>query len=127
MKPLLCCFILCIVACVVLEEDISDNQIRLMGPSRCAEVPIGIVEFNWEAVPYALGYEVILMSPKFNEGRIIADTVLWADTLDRPSHKCQIELERGIYEWKVMAFNSGYMTHSEVRTLIVTTSEKLEY
>ena len=119
MKFFCCLLLLSAVACGVLEEDISGDRIWIVGPAERAEVPAGAVEFRWKAVPYAAEYELTLMSPSFGERRIVADTVLRVDTLGSRSYGCRMELGGGEYEWRVAAFNPGYATYSEVRTLTV--------
>ena len=103
MKFFCCLLLLSAVACGVLEEDISGDRIWIVGPAERAEVPAGAVEFRWKAVPYAAEYELTLMSP----------------TLGSRSYGCRMELGGGEYEWRVAAFNPGYATYSEVRTLTV--------
>ena len=54
------------------------------------------------------------------EGRIVADTLLAADTLGLArSYGCRLRLEAGRYEWTVAAFNSGYETSSPALRLTV--------
>ena len=52
--------------------------------------------------------------------RIVADTLLAADTLGLArSYGCRLRLEAGRYEWTVAAFNSGYETSSPALQLTV--------
>ena len=98
-------------ACEVLEADISDRRVRIVGPAECAEVRTGTVAFRWEALTVA--------SPAFDDGHLVADTTLRADTLGSRRYGCSLRLEAGSYEWSVAAFNSGYETCAEVRRLTV--------
>ena len=64
----------------------------------------------------ATGYELCVAT----EGRIVADTLLAADTLGLArSYGCRLRLEAGRYEWTVAAFNSGYETSSPALRLTV--------
>lgn len=106
-------------ACEVLEADISDRRVRIVGPAECAEVRAGAVAFRWEALPGASGYTLTVASPAFDDGHLVADTTLRADTLGSRRYGCSLRLEAGSYEWSVAAFNSGYETCAEVRRLTV--------
>lgn len=106
-------------ACKILEEDISDRRVRIIGPAEYAEVRAGAVTFRWEALPGASGYILSVASPSFGDGCLTADTTLYADTLGSRRYGCSIPLAEGAYEWSVAAFNSGYQTCAEVRHLTV--------
>ena len=79
------------VSCEIIEEDISGRAVTT-------------------------GYELCVAT----EGRIVADTLLAADTLGLArSYGCRLRLEAGRYEWTVAAFNSGYETSSPALRLTV--------
>lgn len=114
------------IGCEVLEEDISDRQVRITAPADRVSIASGVVGFRWAATQYAAGYEFRLVAPSFAAaGRIVADTVIRADSLAR-SYGCRIELAAGEYEWSVTGFNGGYRTRTEVRSLTVTAPENPE-
>lgn len=120
--PLL--FALLAVGCEVFEEDISSKKVRIVAPADRVSFVAGKVAFRWAAMEYAQGYEFTLVAPSFAAaGRIVADTVIRADTLSR-SYGCRVELEAGEYQWSVRGFNGGYTTRTEVRTLTVVGAEK---
>lgn len=122
--PLL--FALLAVGCEVLEEDISGVQVRITAPSDRVSVAAGGVGFRWAATQYAVGYEFTVVEPSFAAaGRIVADTVIYADSLAR-SYGCRVELTAGEYEWSITGFNSGYKTRTGVRSLTVVDSENPE-
>ena len=80
--PLL--FLLLPVGCEVLEEDISHDRVPVVAPADKVSVAAGTVDFRWAAVEYATGYEFTAVSPSFAAaGRVVADTVIRADTLAR--------------------------------------------
>lgn len=113
------------IGCEVLEEDISNREIQLLAPANHAMVEAGIVTFGWEAVDYAIGYRFTLVTPSFAAADcIIADTVIYADTL-YSTLKCRVLLPAGKYEWSVVGFNGGYKTSAEMHNLTVFSSEDL--
>lgn len=117
---------LLVAGCEVLEEDISHKTVQVLAPSDRITVESGTVGFRWQATEYAAGYRFTVVSPSFAAaGRIVADTVIRADSLAR-SYGCRVELAPGRYEWSVTGFNTGYTTRNEVRSLTVATSENPE-
>lgn len=112
-------------ACEVLETDISDRRLRIIGPAECAEVRARAVVFRWEALPGASEYTLTVASPAFGNGYLVADTTLRADTLGSSRYGCSLRLEAGSYEWSVTAFNSGYETSAEVRRLTVLPNREM--
>lgn len=113
-----CTFVL-VVACDILEKDISADRVRIIGPADQAEVKSGTVLFRWEALDGAAGYGLTIASASFTMGNIVADTIIYADTLGIQRLGCNIKLEAGKYEWSLKAFNSTYETQNEVRCLNV--------
>ena len=107
------------VSCEILEEDISDRRVEIVGPASGSTVPTGEVVFRWQAVKDATGYAFTLAAPSFGEGRIVADTVILADTLLSRHYGCRLRLDAGQYEWMVTAFNAGYETRSETLRLTI--------
>ena len=109
MKTLTIFFLMLLAAgCELLEEDISDKKVPVIAPAD-----------RWAAVEYAAGYEFTVVSPSFSAaGRVVADTVIYADTLVR-RFVCRLTLAEGEYEWSVAGFNGGYRTRVEVRSLTV--------
>lgn len=114
------------VGCEVLEEDISGTQVQIIAPADRVSVEVGTVDFRWTAVEYATGYEFAVVSPSFSAARrVVADTVIYADTLAR-HFGCRLMLGEGEYEWSVTGFNGGYRTRTEVRSLAVMPTEYAE-
>ena len=80
------------VSCEIIEEDISGRAVTTIAPADDAEVPAGETLFRWRAVDRATGYELCVAT----EGRIVADTLLAADTLGLArSYGCRLTLEAG--------------------------------
>ncbi|WP_279094583.1 hypothetical protein [Alistipes finegoldii] len=120
MKTLTIFFLMLLAAgCELLEEDISDKKVPVIAPADRVSTAAGTVDFRWAAVEYAAGYEFTVVSPSFSAaGRVVADTVIYADTLVR-RFGCRLTLAEGEYEWSVAGFNGGYRTRVEVRSLTV--------
>lgn len=116
-------FALLAAGCEVLEENISGKEVRIIAPADRVSVTAGKVAFLWQVADHAAGYEFTVVAPSFAAaGRIVADTVIYADTLAR-SYGCHVELETGEYEWSVRGFNAGYTTRAETRALTVVPAE----
>ena len=108
------------VSCEIIEEDISGRAVTTIAPADDAEVPAGETLFRWRAVDRATGYELCVAT----EGRIVADTLLAADTLGLArSYGCRLTLDAGNYEWTVTAFNGAYETTTDVLHLTVAAAE----
>lgn len=119
--PLLCTLLT--LGCEVLEEDISGREVRIIAPADKVVLTAGEADFRWSAVTYATGYEFRVAAPSFAAAeRIVADTVIRADSLAR-SYGCRVELTEGAYEWNVRAFNGGYATPARTNRLTVVLAE----
>lgn len=115
--------ILFIAGCEILEEDISNKKVPIIAPADRVTVTAGSIDFRWQGVEHAVGYEFSVVSPSFAAAeRIVIDTVIYADTLDR-RFGCRVTLPKGDYEWSVAGFNGGYLTRTEVRNLTVLPAE----
>lgn len=113
-----------VAGCEVLEEDISGREVAVVAPAAGVAVAAGEVEFRWQALERAAGYEFTVVSPSFAEAaRVVADTVIYADTLDR-RFGCQVLLDEGIYQWSVRGFNGAYATTPVVRSLQVKPADE---
>lgn len=121
MKHLLSCLSLLAAACGVLEEDLSEHRIRIIGPLSGAAVPAGEVAFRWRAVEGAAHYEFSVVESSFAAvRRIVCDTLLTADTL-ASVRSCGLRttLAAGTYQWRVTAINGAYESAPAVQTLFV--------
>lgn len=118
-KLLLLALALVAGGCEILENDLSEKQVRVLGPADRAAVTAGEVLFRWEALEHAAGYEFTLVAPSFEAAqRVVADTVIYADSLARHCG-CRLTLGEGRYAWSVRGFNGGYASRPENRTLTV--------
>ncbi len=110
-------------SCEVLETDISNDKIKLLSPADYAEIRSGKIEFRWEILNGATGYELVVASASFANGAFVSDTIIHADTLGRYSCGCGLDLSEGVYEWYVSGFNSEYVSKTDVRRLLVVPDE----
>lgn len=100
----------------IIPEVLKQNVAVKTFPDLNALILSGETLFRWRAVDRATGYELCVAT----EGRIVADTLLAADTLGLArSYGCRLTLDAGNYEWTVAAFNSGYETSSPALRLTV--------
>lgn len=121
MKHLLSCLSLLAAACGVLEEDLSERRIEILGPLSGAAVPAGEVSFRWRAVEGAACYEFTVVESSFAAvRRIVCDTLIAADTLGAArGYGLRATLAAGTYQWRVTAANGGYASVPAVQTLFV--------
>lgn len=125
-KVLIALSLLASVGCEVLEEDISGTEVSVVAPADRVVLPAGEVAFRWRRLQYASGYEFRAVCPTFeNAGHIVADTVIYADSLGR-GYGCSLTLEEGDYEWSVTAFNGGYASRTVIRSLRVGSAPEQE-
>lgn len=120
---LLCC--LTLAACDdIFEEDISDRRVEAISPADGVHLLPGECHFRWQTLEDADGYLLTVVSPSFARAeRLIVDTMM-LDTLGA-AHRfgCKVLLTEGEYQWSLRAFNSGYESKAEVRTLYVDAAE----
>lgn len=119
MRYLLFMWLLLAASCEILEEDISRQEVNVVAPADNITVEAGRVDFRWLAMERISGYEFTLVGPSFSAAeRVVVDTVIYADTLDR-RFGCRVMLDEGKYEWSVSGFNAGYKTCTQIRSLHV--------
>jgi|TARA_R110002020_G_scaffold103640_3_gene242844 hypothetical protein len=115
---LLIAIILLLTSCdeggLLIETDITDETVVLLAPSNNAEVIEGVINFNWEVVEDASGYEIQVALPDFETTQ-----QLFLNSVDSiPS--ASTELSSGQYEWRVRALNNNSSTsYSTARFLVV--------
>lgn len=126
MKYLLFTCMLFAAGCEILEEDISGREVSVIAPADRVSIAPGNIDFRWQGVDYATGYEFTVVAPSFADAqRVAIDTVIYADTLGR-RFGCRVALDAGAYEWSVTGFNPAYSTRTQVRSLRVEQTESPE-
>jgi len=88
----------------LVEKDISDVTVQVIGPSDAMIVNYSTITFWWEEVDGASAYRLQLVSPSFeNPVRLVLDTLVGGTDFDYTP-------AIGNYEWRIRAENSAYRT-----------------
>lgn len=100
------------------EEDISDKTIQVICPSDNALITSNKLSFAWSEEEGVEKYHVIIVSPSFdNAQHFICDTIL-------SSHKMELQLPKGDYQWSIQAENFGYKSLTNYLTFKITADEE---
>ncbi|MEM7087109.1 MAG: hypothetical protein AAF489_13060 [Bacteroidota bacterium] len=90
---------------LLIENDISTDQVTLLAPSENAQIASNSIQFDWEALEDATSYELQVVTPNFdNPVQFVVNEIL--DSLTN----FESILEVNPYEWRVRAKNSNYET-----------------
>ncbi|RIV68263.1 hypothetical protein D2U88_13605 [Flagellimonas aequoris] len=91
--------------------DISDQTVMILAPTEGSILEANTVNFNWEPVGEATGYQIQVATPNFgNATQLVLDSVVEVDTLGYVTTRLGQSLFNGNYEWRIKAFNSDYET-----------------
>lgn len=102
---------------IIMEDDISNEKIRLVAPLNNAQLFSTGVTFTWEPIKNGSEYRIQIARPNFeNPVQIIVDNVT-----DETSFTTQ--LNPGEYEWRVQGVNSGYATSYSSRFITIVSNE----
>lgn len=106
------------------EEDISNENVRIIAPVNGVAVEAGEINFLWKEVKGATAYHITIVSPNFAEaGTVVADEILTNDSITRyRSYSC--EIGPGDYQWSLAAMNSAYLTQATIFSLQVMTQNE---
>lgn len=97
----------------VFVPDISDQTITLISPTNQAILQEGINALHWESIEDATTYHVQIATPSFVDAtQIIFDTLIENTAVD-------VLLQRGNYQWRVLASNSDYQTAYAISAFVV--------
>ncbi len=107
-------FILLLTACaIVLDEDISQEELILLSPGDSISTKTDSISFWWQRLDGAYEYEFRLVSPTFDEAlHVYADSIT-------PENTLSLQLEAGDFQWAVRAKNGGYATDFFSRTFTI--------
>ena len=98
---------------IVLEDDISEEEIFLVAPQDNAQFNTTTVNLNWEAVQYAKKYHIQIAKPNFD-----APTQILVDTeVTTLSYTAQLNI--GTYQWRVQAISGSTSTPYKTRTITI--------
>ncbi len=103
-------FSLCFIACDdIFVENISDNAVNIVAPGVDAALQNNSVSLVWETLEGAETYQVIVVSPSFdNIQTYVCDSIT-------EDYKIKVDLDPGKYEWSVQAHNSAYESLKSTR------------
>lgn len=89
---------------ILLEYDISQEDIILSAPSNEATLSPSDISFRWETLVGATSYEIQIARPDFVEPNQIYASELIEDNF------FNLSIREGEYEWRVRGINSSYAT-----------------
>ena len=105
---------------ILLETDISEENVLLIAPVDDAQFYSTGITFTWEAVDNVTQYHIQIARPDFvSPLQIVTDNVVEANTYTT-------QLTPGNYEWRVQAINSGYETAYSTRSFTVVSNEDFQ-
>ncbi len=112
----------------ILEvPDISDQTVMILAPIEGSVLEDNAVNFNWEPVGEATGYQIQIATPNFgNATQLVLDSIMEVDTLGYVTTRMGQSLFNGNYEWRIRAFNSDYETPYTVNAFQVNGDEDLD-
>ncbi|CAM1340645.1 hypothetical protein [Tenacibaculum amylolyticum] len=85
-------------------EDISDEEIVVLGPLNAVELSPGTIRFNWKEISGADAYEIEIVAPSF-----LAPTQIVVSR-EINTTVFEVALEAGDYEWRVRGINTEHAT-----------------
>lgn len=94
------------VACeeILLEDDISQLEIKLLAPSNNSQISVNNIQFDWRALEGASSYRIQIATPSFGDAtQFLLNTEIDTTTTQLPLHP-------GNYAWRVKGINGGYET-----------------
>lgn len=102
---------------LLIETNISDQNVVLLAPSDSVEVASNSLFFDWQEVEDATHYEIQIATPNFeNAQQLILNLTDTITSIERV-------LSLGEYQWRVKAKNSNYETAYTTASFSVVTVE----
>ncbi|MBN2520928.1 MAG: hypothetical protein JXB17_10515, partial [Bacteroidales bacterium] len=102
----------------IFVTDISDTEVFLLAPPDGHHTEDYTIQFWWEYVDDATGYNLTIVSPSFERiNKLVVDTNLTDNIFE-------YTLYPDSFEWSLSAYNSGFATDYFIRQLIVDSTEK---
>lgn len=121
-KALFCIGLFGFFSCeeILLEEDISEDEVTLIAPADNAQFFSTGISFFWEELEDADQYHLQIARPNFQAPlQIVLDTVV-------SSNSFSFQLNIGEYEWRVKGINSSYETVYKSRLFTIVNNEEFE-
>lgn len=112
--------LLVFTACTEFQEPaLRNNNIEILLPQDSLSSGIFNQHFYWYPVEGAIGYEVQIARPDFdNTLELVLDTVL-------AENEFRFTLEPGTYTWRLSAYNNSSASNYQYRTLFIDASLNL--
>lgn len=105
---------------ILLETDISKEEVQLIAPANNTNFSSTGVSFTWETVPDATKYRLQIAKPNFESPtQIVLDTIVSTTSFTQ-------QLTIGTYEWRVKALNSAYGTHYTSRFFSIASNDDFQ-
>ena len=102
---------------ILMEEDISEAQIKLVAPMDDAQFFSTGISFFWEETEGADRYRLQIARPSFEAPlQIVLDTLI-------TSNSFSYQLNLGTYEWRVKAINGSFETVYKNRFFTIVNNE----
>ena len=97
---------------IIEVNDISNSEVMILAPKEGSIVTSNTINFNWEGVEDATGYNIQIAQPTFeNAFQILLDSLIEQDTLGFSRTNLNYKLLNGNYQWRIKAHNSGYSSN----------------
>lgn len=117
-KALFCCSFLLLFSCdkIVLEDDISAQEMTLIAPINNAQFFSTGVSFTWGVIAGAEKYHLQIAKPNFDSPiQIVLDTLVTTNAFTS-------QLNIGDYEWRVQAITGNYVTSYKSRFFTIVSN-----
>ena len=98
-----------------LSPDVSGVVLKINSPSDSLFSRPKLLSFWWEADRLAEAYRIQVVEPDFNTPSLLLDTLIIGNRLD-------INLDEGLYAWRLRAENAGSISTYITRTLVLDQS-----
>lgn len=108
------------VSCgLVLEKDLKSAHITINSPADNDTLRLNTITFWWDDVEAATSYEFQIVKPSFDHvTQLIIDTNL-------TDNKFTINLNPGVYQWRIRAKNNNTSSAFNTRTLYIISPDSL--
>lgn len=105
---------------ILLETDISKEEVQLIAPVNNTNFSSTGVSFTWETVADATKYRLQIAKPNFeNPTQIVLDTIVSKTSFNQ-------QLTIASYEWRVRALNSAYETGYSSRFFSIANNDDFQ-
>ena len=105
---------------ILLEDNITTNEMNLIAPVDNAMLTNTGVVFSWDIIKNATQYRLQIAKPDFiNPLQIVLDTLVTSNSFNQ-------QLNIGNYQWRVKAVNSAYETPYKTRNITIVSNSDFQ-